>query len=88
MIFKVLKYAIPLLLPFVLYFLWTFIERRRKAAGGWEAMDTPWIWLSMTGLVLLIVSLLGTGLLIGSEPGGTYVPPHVEDGKVVPGRVE
>ena len=36
MIFKVLKYAIPLLLPFVLYYLWIFIERRRKAAGGWE----------------------------------------------------
>jgi hypothetical protein len=88
MIFKILKYAIPLLLPFVLYFLWVAIERRRKAAGGWEARDTPWIWLSMTGLVLLIVSLLGAGLFIGSEPGGTYVPPHVEDGKVVPGRVE
>ena len=30
MIFKVLKYAIPLLLPFVLYFLWAFLERRRR----------------------------------------------------------
>ena len=88
MIFRVLKYAIPLLLPFALYFLWNFIERRRKASGGWEAKDTPWIWLSMTGLVLLIVSLLSTGLLIGSELGGTYVPPHVENGEVVPGRVK
>lgn len=88
MIFQVLKYAVPLLLPFFLYFLWTFIEKRRKAAGGWEAKDTPWIWLSITGLVLLIGSLLATGLLIGTERGGTYVPPHVEDGKIVPGRVE
>ena len=88
MIFKVLKYAIPLLLPFVLYYLWVFIERRRNAAGSWEAKDTPWIWLSMTGLVLLITSLLGTGLLIVSEPEGTYVPPHIEGGKIVPGRVE
>ena len=88
MIAKLLKYAIPLLLPFVLYYLWMFIERRRKAAGGWEARDTPWLWLAMTGLVLLIVSLLATGLLVGEEPGGTYVPPHVEGGKVVPGRVD
>ena len=88
MIAKLLKYAIPLLLPFVLYYLWMFIERRRKAAGGWEARDTPWLWLAMTGLVLLIVSLLATGLFVGEEPGGTYVPPHVEGGKVVPGRVD
>ena len=88
MIYMILKYAIPLLLPFALYFLWVFIERRRKAAGGWEVRDTPWIWLSMTGLVLLIFSLLGTGLLIGSELGGAYVPPYVEDGQVIPGHVE
>ena len=58
MIYMILKYAIPLLLPFALYFLWVFIERRRKAVGGWGARDTPWSWLSMTGLVLVIVSFL------------------------------
>ncbi len=88
MIFKILKYAVPLLLPFILYFLWAFVERRRRAAGGWEAKDAPWTWLAIAGLALLIVSLVATGLLSGSEPGGTYVPPRVEDGRVVPGRVD
>lgn len=88
MIFKVLKYAIPLLLPFVLYFLWAFLERRRTAAGGGRTKDAPWMWLTTAGLALLVVSLFATGLLSGSEPGGAYVPPHVEDGRVVPGRVE
>lgn len=88
MILKVLKYAIPLLLPFVLYFVWAFLERRRAAAGGRQAKDAPWVWLTMAGLALLVVSLFATGLLSGSEPGGVYVPPHVEDGRVVPGRVE
>ena len=46
------------------------------------------MWLTTAGLALLVVSLFATGLLSGSEPGGVYVPPHVEDGRVVPGRVE
>tara|TARA_Y100001960_G_C14634877_1_gene807723 strand:+ start:776 stop:1042 length:267 start_codon:yes stop_codon:yes gene_type:complete len=88
MILNILKYAVPFVLPFVLYFIWVFIERRRKAVGGWETRDTPWIWLSIVGLALLIVALLGTGLLIGTEPGGTYVPPYIKDGEVIPGRIK
>jgi hypothetical protein len=27
-------------------------------------------------------------LTSGEEPGGVYIPPHVEDGEIVPGHIE
>jgi hypothetical protein len=88
MLFQILKYAIPALLPFALYALWLWIARLQQRAGvtGWR--DAPWMLLTAAGLVLLVASLFATALLTGSPPEGTYVPPRLEDGRIVPGRVE
>jgi hypothetical protein len=39
-------------------------------------------------LVLVAASFLIWGITEGSGQQGVYVPPHVEDGRVVPGHVE
>jgi len=72
------------LLPFALYGLyWRFIG---KAAAKDEAKAHPWILLTASGLVLVILSFVWWALTEGASPEGVYVPAHVEDGVVVPGQ--
>ncbi|PPR23718.1 MAG: hypothetical protein CFH39_00445, partial [Alphaproteobacteria bacterium MarineAlpha10_Bin2] len=49
----------------------------------------------VTGAARGIGKVLAAGIigkrnasLFGADRGGTYVPPHMEDGKVVPAKVE
>jgi hypothetical protein len=44
--------------------------------------------LAGAGISLLIVTLLALVFLDdGGSPGETYIPPHLEDGKLIPGRM-
>jgi hypothetical protein len=65
-----------------LYVLLLFRARKRPAPR------TPWTILFIAGLVLVIASFVWVGLTEGFPTGGTYVAPHVVNGKVVPGTVE
>lgn len=89
MIVKLLRYALLFLLPFIVYGIWIAIARRRARGHENEPnwSDAPFLWLSVTGLVLVLASLFTLGLFQGVEKGGTYVPPRVIDGEVVPGEV-
>jgi len=78
---RVLLFAIP----FALYGLYLFLTRRRLGAN---APDTPWFWLIVSGLLLVIASFVYVGLTEGDGTQGQYVPPHEVNGKVVPGHVE
>ncbi|MCB1831911.1 MAG: hypothetical protein KDH19_00445 [Geminicoccaceae bacterium] len=80
----VLQYLFPFILPFIAYFGWRLLMAR----GQGFLKDTPWYVLTVMGLSLSIVSLIGLALVEGGSPDGVYVPPHVEDGRIVPGRVE
>ena len=77
-----LQYLLPLLLPFLAWLVYARVAHR---AG---LRDAPWIGLAAAGVGLLAVSLVTWGLLSGSEPGETYRPARVEDGRLVPGRTE
>jgi hypothetical protein len=85
-----IEFALPLALPTVAYFAWAAWDRRRQAALGAGAprewADAPWVWL--IGLGGLAVAAVAVALTAGHDAAGRYVPPHVEDGRVVPGRVE
>ena len=48
----------------------------------------PWPWVLVGTLILLIIGLLRFVAPNDSEPGGTYVPPTMVDGEIVPGHVE
>ncbi|MDP6343976.1 MAG: DUF6111 family protein [Alphaproteobacteria bacterium] len=87
MVRKLLYHLIPFLLPFIAYGIYLFATRRARAKG--QAFDeAPWFWLFASGLVLFAASLIVVRLFTGDPPHGRYVPPHLEEGQVVPGRVD
>jgi hypothetical protein len=69
-------------LPFVAYALYLLLQGRTDGPRS-----HPWTPLVIAGLLLVAASFLIWGLTEG-EPVGVYVAPHLEHGKVVPGRVE
>ncbi len=75
-----LTYVLPLLLPTALYLLWL------RFAGGGARREVPWMWLAIAGLGLAAMVLSGLALS-GGDKDGIYEPPHVENGKIVPGHV-
>ncbi|MEO5374880.1 MAG: DUF6111 family protein [Alphaproteobacteria bacterium] len=89
-----LTWLLPLLLPTALYLGWMWVMRRRiaAAAGKGEAAEAraravPWTWLALAGVVLTAVTLGASTLWQGASPGALYVPPHLENGRLVPGRM-
>jgi hypothetical protein len=90
MIRILLTVLLPMALPATVYFLWFANERRRAmAAGTPEAMprlgDVPWFVLGSAGIAIAAVVLFATSIYTGDEPGSTYVPPHLEGDRIVPG---
>ena len=80
-----LQYLLPLLLPFLLYAAYVGLAHGRMPS--WlDLSSRHWAMLGGTGLALLTISLLTWGLLSGSPPEETYIPPHLDDGEIVPGR--
>lgn len=72
-------------IPFALFASWLFATRQPvMSKESWEGYGG---WLSIAGLVLVIAAFLYVGL---SAPrgGGDYEPAHLEDGKLVPGRMK
>ncbi|MBX6426175.1 MAG: hypothetical protein IRZ09_09690 [Variibacter sp.] len=73
------------LLPFVLYAVFLFATRAKvfdPDAWSWSAITL----LSILALVLVIGSFLIMAQFSGAPPGSTYVPPHLEGGKLVPSQ--
>ena len=74
------------LVPFLLYLLWL--------AARWENPLAVERWtrkvlvpLSLAGLGCVLAGLVFIGLTAPRYEGG-YLPAHVEDGRVVPGRMK
>jgi hypothetical protein len=79
--------VLPLVLPSALYLLWVAALRRAPEQRiDWRA--APWIWLVGIGLGLAAGVLAFVHIGFGTQEGGRYVPAHVENGKLVPGRFE
>lgn len=73
------------LLPFGLFALGLLLQRRRILhLETWSAAAT---WLSIAGLCLAIGSFVIAGVF-GEQHTGPYVPPHMENGRPVPGHFE
>jgi len=82
---------LPLLIPLAIYAGWLIQARKRARAVGApkpRASDAPWPIMLLTGLAVLISGMIALGLFTGEEPGGVYVPPHMESGKIIKGHVE
>ena len=71
------------LLPFALYA--AYLRAREHDAE--VPSKHPWTALFISGLVLVAASFVVWGLFDDANQRGVYVPPHLEDGRLVPGRV-
>jgi hypothetical protein len=74
---------LPLFLPTLLYAAYA-IARRRTAAGWWHG--APWVGLVLGGAILMAAGLIAFLEEADAPAGSVYVPAHVDDGRVVPGR--
>ena len=83
MIRIILQIAVPLLLPTVAYMLWARYSRRHTMA---DLRRGPWLWLIGAGLLLVAASAAAWIAIEDQPPGAEYVPPHFEDGKLIPGH--
>jgi hypothetical protein len=83
-----LTIIVPLLLPTAAYVLWAMsIGRGQIAGAATEWRGLPWTWLLIAGAILAVLVMV-TVVELGGARTGTYVPPRVENGEIVPGHVE
>lgn len=85
-------YILPLIGPFLLYMAWNaYAKRRARAAGGEEpSLEKGHIfWSLIAGFFLMAATLITLAVTGGDSPdAGQYVPPRLEDGKIVPPSYE
>jgi hypothetical protein len=75
------------LAPFAAYAL--YLAVRRKPVRAAESWTVPvLVWCGGLALILTAVSLLYLTHFSRAPAGSTYVPPHVENGQVVPGHFQ
>jgi hypothetical protein len=84
--------AMLLVLPFLVYAAWRWLGRvvnddgsGKDVAQGSIWAEAPWTVLFVTGTLLVFVTMGAFASCSPGNLGGVYIPPHVEDGKVVPG---
>lgn len=83
MLRRILEEFILFALPFLAFAAFLVLMRRNPLeAEHWEA---HWVRLALAGLVVVILSLLVTGLIAERHADG-YLPPHMENGRLVPGK--
>jgi len=85
---EILTLVVPLLLPTVLYLVWLRAMRWSEAGGAVSWHKLPWVWLVVTGVALTALVLFVVTVGFGAAVPGVYVPPHLENGRIVPGHVQ
>jgi polyferredoxin len=80
----------PVLIPVVVYWLWfkTHVNKAKKNDLPIPRFrDGPWYWLVLSSLLLGVLCFVGLGAATPSLKG-KYIPPHMENGVLIPGHVE
>jgi hypothetical protein len=78
-----LQYLLPLLAPFLAYFV--YVALARGNTPDWLE-GVPWPHLAGAGVLLMALSLITWSLMSGAPTEEIYLPPRFEDGRIVPGR--
>jgi uncharacterized membrane protein (DUF485 family) len=72
--------------PFLLYALFLIFRARHPLlVASWSRGAVSWLILG--GLGLVIASFVVAGLTSGRQ-SGTYIPAHIENGTLAPGRFQ
>ncbi|HWD58130.1 MAG TPA: DUF6111 family protein [Stellaceae bacterium] len=87
MLRELLTLVVPLVLPTVFYLLWLRASSWPEAGGPVAWSRLPWVWLVAIGVALTALVLFVVTVGFGTAGHGTYVPPHVENGQIVPGHI-
>jgi hypothetical protein len=78
--------ALLYLIPFAAYFLYLVLRRVYILSfDHWTRRVLA--TLSLSGLALVLVGLLVTGLF-AERHEGAYQPAHIENGRLVPGQIQ
>ncbi|MBR1120394.1 hypothetical protein JQ628_02615 [Bradyrhizobium lablabi] len=73
------------LIPFAVYALFLIATRSGVfAQSSWPLHLVA--KLALGSLLLVVLSFILLAHFSGAPPGSTYVPAHIEDGKLVPGQ--
>ncbi|MDR6662437.1 DUF6111 family protein [Tardiphaga sp. 1201_B9_N1_1] len=72
------------LIPFALYAIFLIATKNGVTLKSSWPMPVM-IRLAIAAAVLVIVSLVLLAQFSGAPPGSTYVPAHIENGRLVPG---
>ena len=73
------------ILPFLAFATFLIIKRRNPLdVEHWRAHV---FWLCVTGFIFAIISLIYAGVT-APRHFGSFEPPHIEDGRLVPGRFD
>ena len=79
----------PVFIPIIIYIIWLYRVGRKATIDGKPIMrfrDGPWYQAVLASLLIGIGCLLVLGVSV--EGGkGEYVPPHMKNGEMIPGRV-
>jgi hypothetical protein len=75
------------LTPLILYFTYVYL-RRRNAPDSEILENAPIFWLLAAGVGLMLFGLVVLGQWETGEIEGRYVPPRIEDGRIIPGHFE
>jgi len=85
MIRVLLTVILPLIAPTALYLLWSLTLGKAKTSQDESKISLPMVWLVLAG-ALLAGGILFVVVQFGGDGDGTYVPPHLSDGDIVPGH--
>jgi len=79
--------AVFFLLPFAVYAVWLFATRgTMRNRSDWPVKTLA--ILALVGLGLLIGAVVALTQFTGAPPGSKYIPAHLDNGVLVPGRFE
>jgi hypothetical protein len=85
MIRPILTEILLFLTPFAVYALFLYATRAGVLqVESWPAKTVG--WLTAAAVLFMIGGFVLLGQLDYQPAGSTYVPPHMEDGKLIPGH--
>jgi hypothetical protein len=88
MIRVIVECLLLFLLPSVAYFAYAYLARPAGTSAARVANDAPVLMLSVLGAALVFTVMVLFGSVGDGRPGQSYVPAQVENGRVVPGRMQ